>query len=78
MGIVFALLVILICRQSMGDASFADWGWRVPFLISAILVVLSGYIRLKLDESRLYARLEAEGKPSTNPIKDTYTVPDQP
>ena len=44
MGIVFALLVILICRQSMSDAAFNDWGWRIPFLISAILVLLSGYI----------------------------------
>jgi len=73
MGIVFALLVILICRQSMGDAVFGDWDWRIPFLISAILVVLSGYIRLKLEESPLYARFKEEGKASTNPIKDTYT-----
>src|SRR6266436_5633110 len=73
MGIVFALLVILICRQSMGDAVFGDWDWRIPFLISAILVLLSGYIRLKLEESPLYARLKEEGKASTNPIKDTYT-----
>ena len=73
LGIVFALLAILICRQSMSDAAFTDWGWRIPFLISAILVLLSGYIRLKLEESPLYARLKEEGKASTNPIKDTYT-----
>src|SRR5437660_3541863 len=72
MGIVFALLAILICRQLMSDAAFTDWGWRIPFLISAILVLLSGYIRLKLAESPLYARLKEEGKASTNPIKDTY------
>ena len=48
MGIVAALLVILICRLSMGDAAFTDWGWRIPFLLSAILVALSAYIRLKL------------------------------
>src|SRR5205823_9137588 len=57
MGIVAALLVILICRLSLGDATFTDWGWRIPFLLSAILVVLSGYIRLKLEESPLFARL---------------------
>src|ERR1700720_2222599 len=57
MGIVFALLVILICRLSLGDQTFGDWGWRVPFLISAVLVALSIYIRLKLAESPLYARL---------------------
>ena len=73
MGIVFALLVILICRQSMADAVFSDWGWRIPFLISAILVLLSGCIRLKLAVSPFYARLKEEGKASTNPIKDTYT-----
>ena len=73
LGIVFALLVVLICRQSMGDASFTDWGWRIPFLLSAILVLLSGYIRLKLEESPLYARLKEQGKSSANPVKDTYT-----
>jgi len=73
MGIVFALLVILICRQSMSDAAFTDWGWRIPFLISAFLVILSGYIRLKLEESPLYARLKEEGKASANPVKDTYS-----
>jgi MFS family permease len=73
MGIVLALLAVLICRQSMSDAAFNDWGWRIPFLISAILFLLSGYIRLKLEESPLYARLKEEGKSSTNPIKDTYT-----
>src|SRR6202045_5275421 len=58
LGIVFALLAVLICRQSMSDAAFGDWGWRIPFLLSAILVLLSGYIRLNLEESRLYARLK--------------------
>jgi MFS family permease len=72
MGIVFALLVVLICRQSMGDAVFGDWGWRVPFLLSAILVLLSGYIRLKLKESPLFARLKQQGKASTNPAADTF------
>src|ERR1700732_485007 len=69
MGIVFALLAVLICRQSMSPAGFNDWGWRIPFLISAILVLLSGYIRLKLEESPLYPRLKGEGKASTNPIR---------
>jgi MFS family permease len=72
MGIVFALLVILICRQSMGNAAFSDWAWRVPFLLSAILVLMSGYIRLKLEESPLFARLKEQGKASTNPAADTF------
>jgi MFS family permease len=73
LGIVLALLVILICRRTMGDAVFSAWGWRIPFLISAILVVLSGYIRLRLEESPLYARLKEEGKSSANPVKETYS-----
>ena len=72
MGIVLALLVILICRLWFGDQAFGDWGWRVPFLLSAILVVLSGYIRLKLEESPLFARLKQQGKASTNPAADSF------
>jgi MFS family permease len=73
MGIVLALLVILVCRLGFGDAVFADWGWRVPFLISAILVLLSIYIRLKLEESPLYARLKEQGKASTNPALESFS-----
>jgi MFS family permease len=73
MGIVLALLVVLICRESMDPKIFADWGWRVPFWLSAILVVLSGYIRLRLAESPLYARLKDQGKASVNPVKETYS-----
>src|ERR1700733_1120998 len=62
LGIVLALLVILLCRVGLGDQAFGDWGWRVPFLISAALVLLSIYIRMKLAESPLYARLKEEGK----------------
>ena len=72
MGIVLALLVILICRLSFGDQAFGDWGWRVPFLLSAILVLLSGYIRMKLEESPLFARLKEQGKASTNPAADSF------
>src|SRR5579862_3686694 len=72
MGIVLALLVILACRLGFGDAVFADWGWRVPFLISAVLVLLSIYIRLKLEESPLYARLKEQGKSSSNPALESF------
>jgi MFS family permease len=72
MGIVLALLVILLCRLGFGDAAFADWAWRVPFLISAILVLLSIYIRLKLEESPLFARLKEQGKASTNPALESF------
>src|SRR5271154_1251314 len=73
MGIVLALLVILACRLGFGDAAFGDWGWRVPFLISAVLVGLSIYIRLKLAESPLYARLKEQGKASANPALESFS-----
>ena len=73
MGIVLALLVILVCLLALGDQAFGDWGWRVPFLISAILVGLSIYIRLKLEESPLYARLKEQGKASTNPALESFS-----
>jgi MFS family permease len=73
MGIVLALLVVLVCRQTMSTAAFTQWGWRIPFWLSAVLVVLSGYIRLQLAESPLYARLKDQGKASANPVKETYS-----
>jgi len=73
MGIVLALLVILICRLGFGDQTFGDWDWRVPFLISAVLVGLSIYIRLKLEESPLYARLKEQGKASHNPALESFS-----
>ncbi len=73
MGIVTALLVILICRQSLGEDAFSSWGWRIPFLISAVLVALSAYIRLKLEEWPPFARPEQQGHASHNPVKDTYS-----
>ena len=72
MGIVMALLAILAFRVGLGDQAFSDYGWRFPFLLSAVLVILSGYIRLKLAESPLFARLKEQGKTSHNPARDTY------
>src|SRR5947209_13294333 len=72
MRIVFALPVILLCRLGCGEPTFADWGWRVPFLISAALVVMSIYIRMKLEESPLYARLKEQGKASSNPALESF------
>jgi MFS family permease len=72
LGIVTALLSILAFRLGLGDAEFQAYGWRLPFLISAVLVILSGYIRLKLQESPLYQKLRDQGKASDNPVRDTY------
>jgi len=72
MGIVAALLVILAFRLGLGEDAFQNYGWRFPFLISAILVLLSGYIRLRLEESPLFARLKTQGKTSTNPALESF------
>jgi MFS family permease len=72
MGIVAALLVIIAFRVGMGEADFLAYGWRFPFLLSAILVLLAGYIRLRLEESPLFHRLKAQGKSSDNPALESF------
>ncbi len=76
LGLFVSLGVILITRQTMGVEAFNDWGWRIPFLVSAALVILSIYIRLKMNESPLFSKLKAEGKTSTNPLKESFTKRD--
>jgi len=73
MGIVMALLVIMVFRLGLGDEAFTAYGWRFPFLLSAVLVLFSAYIRLKLHESPLFARLKEQGRASRNPVRDTYS-----
>jgi MFS family permease len=73
LGIVMSLLVILAFRLNMSDADFRSFGWRYPFLLSAVLVALSVWIRLRLQESPLYARLKQQGKASSAPLTDSFT-----
>lgn len=73
LGIVTALLVIIAFRFTMGDEAFSEYGWRFPFMLSALLVGLSAYLRLKLGESPLFQRLKDQGKASENPMRDTFT-----
>ncbi|WP_445219770.1 MFS transporter [Bradyrhizobium sp. Pa8] len=72
LGLFLSLVVILLCRSSMSAESFASWGWRVPFIGSIALLVLSLYIRLKLHESPVFQQMKAEGKGSKNPVADTF------
>ncbi len=72
LGLFVSLLVILVTRNAMSDAAFRAWGWRIPFLASAVLVIISYYIRARMAESPLFARLKEEGKTSTAPITDSY------
>lgn len=73
-GLFVALGVIMLVKLNMSDEDFnADWGgWRYPFWISIVLVVISTYIRMKMHESPLFAKLKTEGKTSTNPLKESF------
>ncbi|MGB7177361.1 MAG: MFS transporter [Xanthobacteraceae bacterium] len=72
LGLFLALLLILGIRTAMGEAAFADWGWRIPFLLSAILLAVSLWIRLKLNESPLFAKMVEEGKQSKRPLTEAF------
>jgi MFS family permease len=75
LGLFVSLLVILVTRTSVGEVAFAEWGWRIPFLVSALLVLFSYFIRRKMDESPLFKQLKSEGKTSVNPIRESFVNP---
>ena len=72
LGLFMAILLILGIRTWMGEAAFGDWGWRLPFLLSAILLAVSIWIRLKLNESPLFRRMVEEGKQSKRPLTEAF------
>src|SRR5438477_2414746 len=72
LGVFLALAVILGCRTWMDPKQFQDWGWRIPFWVSLILLVFSIYIRLKLHESPVFQKMKSEGKGSTQPLTDSF------
>jgi MFS family permease len=72
LGLFLSLLVILGCRLWLGTAKFEDWGWRIPFLVSLLLLAVSVWIRLKLNESPLFQQMKAEGKGSKSPLKESF------
>jgi MFS family permease len=72
LGFLLSLAVILSSRLLLGEQTFASWGWRIPFLVSSLLVAISIYIRLKLKESPAFAELKAENKTSATPLKDAF------
>jgi MFS family permease len=72
MGLFVSLAVILGVRLSLGEEAFKEWGWRIPFLLSSLLVGMSLYIRLKLKESPIFTKLKQEGKTSSAPLKDSF------
>jgi MFS family permease len=73
LGLFVSLIVILVTQNSMSKEDFAAYGWRIPFLISIILVIISLYIRLKMKESPIFAQLKSAGMTSAQPLKDAFT-----
>ena len=72
LGLLLALIVIGLCREFMNTTTFAEWGWRVPFLVSIILLVFSVYIRLKLNETPIFQKMKEEGKGSKAPLTESF------
>jgi MFS family permease len=72
LGLFVSIGVILAVRKWVGVAEFNDWGWRLPFILSAVLVIVSVFIRVRMQESPLFSKLKAEGKVSKNPIRESF------
>ncbi len=75
LGLFVSLGVILATRQFVGEEEFANWGWRIPFLLSVVLVAISVVIRRKLHESPVFQEMKASGKASTSPLRDSFVNP---
>jgi len=74
LGLFVSLLVVLGTQAAMTKEQFADWGWRVPFLLSIILVTISLYIRLKMRESPIFSQLKSAGMTSAKPLTEAFTA----
>ena len=71
-GLFLSLLVILGCRLALGNEAFEAWGWRIPFLVSSLLLAISVYIRLQLNESPMFKKMKAENRGSKSPLRDSF------
>ncbi|MCX7320996.1 MAG: MFS transporter [Hyphomicrobiales bacterium] len=72
LGLFLSLLVILFTRSILGEAEFAKWGWRIPFLVSVVLLGISVWIRLRLNESPVFQKMKDEGKTSKAPLTEAF------
>ncbi|MVT78414.1 MFS transporter [Bradyrhizobium cajani] len=72
LGLFLSLLVILFTRTATGEADFAAWGWRIPFLVSVLLLGISVWIRLRLNESPIFQKMKDEGKSSKAPLTEAF------
>ena len=71
-GLFVSIFVIMLSKWAVGEETFADWGWRIPFLVSILMVGVSYLIRKNMSESPLFAKAKAEGKTSKNPLKESF------
>ena len=76
LGFFLSMGIIGSTRIFFGEASFKEWGWRIPFLLSFFLLAVSVYIRTRMAESPLFSKMKSEGKGSKNPLKDSFTKPE--
>jgi MFS family permease len=74
-GFVLSIAVVLMCKVAFSDEAFAAWGWRVPFLLSIILLGISLWMRLKLSESPVFVEMQKAGHTSRNPFVESFTYP---
>ncbi len=72
LGLFLSLLVILGARTAVGEEQFADWGWRIPFWVSALLLIISVWIRMSMNESPAFAKMKSEGKVSKAPLTESF------
>lgn len=72
LGLFLALMVILGVRTAMGEEAFADWGWRIPFIVSILLLGISVWIRMTMSESPAFKKMKEEGKTSKAPLKESF------
>ncbi len=72
LGLFLSLIVILVTRNLLGETAFADWGWRIPFLVSVLLLAVSVWIRLSLNESPAFRKMKSEGKLSKAPLTESF------
>ena len=73
LGLFVSLIAILLTQYSMSKENFTEWGWRIPFLASIVLVSVSLYVRLKMKESPIFTQMKSAGMASTQPLKDAFT-----
>jgi MFS family permease len=72
MGLFLSLLVILGVRTAVGEEAFADWGWRIPFIVSVLLLAVSVWIRMSMNESPAFQKMKSEGKTSKAPLSESF------